>query len=88
MHLPGWNYDTSTGIATCRRCRNAWRIAPDDPPPIRHHCPALRSSQGGLGDRLAAFLKLLGIRQRRDCACDARREWLNRAGRWLARLWR
>ena len=34
----------------------------------------------GLGDRLAAFFQLIGIRKRKGCGCDRRQAWLNAFG--------
>jgi hypothetical protein len=87
------HYDRATGRAICEVCRGTWRIRPDDPLPIRHHCHAVgapkgTSSERGLGDYIAALLVRVGIRKRPGCGCDARRQWLNRVGRWLARCWR
>lgn len=57
----------------------------------RHSRPAGR----GVGDRLAAALKKLGVTEERyaaakaaiglppTCGCKERREWLNRLGDWL-----
>ncbi len=42
----------------------------------------------GLGDFVAALLARLGIRKHPGCRCDKRREWLNRVGDWIVRLWR
>jgi hypothetical protein len=86
-------YDRATGRVTCEFCRGNWRIRPDDPLPIRHHCRAVRvaketSSERGLGDYIAALFVRIGIRKHPGCRCAARRQWLNRAGRWLWRRWR